>query len=48
VQYHRVRQGETLLDVAREAGLGFMSLRRHPTLDAWVPTPGAEVVVPSR
>jgi L,D-transpeptidase ErfK/SrfK len=49
VQYHRVRQGETLLDVAREAGLGFHELRdANPTIDEWVPPPGVEVVVPSR
>lgn len=49
MQYHRVRQGETLLDVAREAGLGFHELRdANPAIDEWVPPAGAEVVVPSR
>jgi len=49
MQYHRVKQGETLLEVAREAGLGFHELRdANPTVDEWVPPPGAEVVVPSR
>lgn len=49
VQYHRVRKGETLLDVARDAGLGFHALRdANPGLDEWVPPTGAEVVVPSR
>jgi len=49
MQYHRVQQGETLLDVAREAGLGFHELRdANPNVDEWVPPAGVEVVVPSR
>jgi L,D-transpeptidase ErfK/SrfK len=49
MQYHRVKQGETLLDVAREAGLGFHEVRdANPSLDEWLPPAGAEVVVPSR
>jgi L,D-transpeptidase ErfK/SrfK len=49
VQYHKVRAGETLLDVARDAGLGFHEVRdANPAVDEWVPPPGAEVVVPSR
>jgi len=49
LQYHRVKQGETLLDVARDAGLGFHQVRAaNPTLDEWIPPAGAEVVVPSR
>ncbi|MCC6849562.1 MAG: L,D-transpeptidase family protein [Deltaproteobacteria bacterium] len=49
MQYHRVKGGETLLDVAREAGLGFHELRdANPMVDEWVPPPGAQVVVPSR
>ena len=49
MQYHRVQQGETLLDVAREAGLGFHELRdANPSVDEWIPPPGIEVVVPSR
>lgn len=49
LQYHRVKSGETLLDVAREAGLGFHELRdANPTVDEWIPPAGAEVVVPSR
>lgn len=49
MQVHRVKEGETLLDVAREAGLGFHEVRdANPSIDEWVPPPGAEVVVPSR
>ena len=46
MQYHRVKQGETLLDVARDAGLGFHEVRdANPTIDEWIPPPGVEVVV---
>ncbi len=49
MQYHKVKEGETLLDVARDAGLGFHELRdANPAIDEWVPPTGAEVVVPSR
>src|SRR5688572_7223156 len=49
MQYHRVKEGETLLDVARYAGLGFHEVRdANPAIDEWIPPPGAEVVVPSR
>ncbi len=49
VQYHTVKTGETLLDVARDAGLGFHEVRdANPTIDEWLPPEGAEVVVPSR
>lgn len=49
LQHHRVRPRETLLDVARDAGLGFGALHdANPGVDEWVPLPDAEVVVPSR
>ena len=49
VQYHKLKTGETLLDVARDAGLGFHEVRdANPTIDEWIPPEGAEVVVPSR
>ncbi len=49
VQAHRIAKGETLLDVARDAGLGFQELQdANPALDEWVPTLGAEAVIPSR
>jgi L,D-transpeptidase ErfK/SrfK len=49
LQRHRVRPPETLLDVARDAGLGFGALHdANPGVDEWVPPPDAEVVVPSR
>lgn len=44
----RVQPGETLLDVAREQGIGQDELLlANPDLDRWLPTPGAEVVIPA-
>ena len=49
LQRHRIRPRETLLDVARDAGLGFSAVHdANPGVDEWVPPPDAEVVVPSR
>jgi L,D-transpeptidase ErfK/SrfK len=49
MQRHRVVEGETLLDVAREAGLGFHELQdANPTVDEWIPPAGADLIVPSR
>lgn len=49
MQSHRVAAGETLLEVARDAGLGFHELRdANPNVDEWVPPANAEVVVPTR
>ncbi len=49
VQTARVVKGETLLDVAREADLGYQQVQdANSTLDEWLPTPGADVILPSR
>ena len=49
VQAYKIRKGDTLLDVARDAGLGYQELQdANPTVDQWVPAPGAEVAVPTR
>ncbi len=49
LQRHRVTAGETLLDVARDADLGFREVRdANPTIDEWIPPPATEVVVPTR
>jgi len=49
LQHYRVAPGETLLDIAREGGVGFRKLRdANPMIDEWEPRPGAELVVPSR
>jgi len=49
LQQHRVEPGETLLDIAREGGLGFQEVQNaNPGVDEWVPQPGTDVVIPSR
>ncbi len=48
-QQVRVANGDTLLDIARQAGLGYQQAQdANPSVDAWVPKPGTEVVLPSR
>jgi L,D-transpeptidase ErfK/SrfK len=48
VQWHTVRPKETLLDVARDAGLGFNEIAAaNPGVDEWIPAAGTVVVVPS-
>jgi L,D-transpeptidase ErfK/SrfK len=49
MQHHRVATGETLLDVARDADLGFRELRdANPAVDEWIPPVATDVVVPTR
>ena len=49
MQRHRVATRETLLDVARDADLGFRAVRdANPSVDEWVPPPATDVVVPTR
>jgi L,D-transpeptidase ErfK/SrfK len=49
LQHHRVASGETLLDIARDAALGFQELQdANPALDEWVPARNADAVIPSR
>lgn len=48
-QRYRIAPKDTLLDVARDAGLGFNEVQdANRTLDEWIPPVGAEVAVPSR
>ncbi len=49
VQTHRIRPNETLLDVARDAGLGFQEVKdANPTVDEWIPPVDLEVTVPTQ
>jgi L,D-transpeptidase ErfK/SrfK len=49
LQQGSVGRGETLLDVARQADLGYQEVQdANPGLDEWVPTSGAHVVLPSQ
>jgi L,D-transpeptidase ErfK/SrfK len=44
---HTVRDGETLLDIARDYGLGYLDLERlYPDLDPWLPPVGQELILP--
>lgn len=48
-QRYRVAPKDTLLDVARTAGIGFNEVTdANPDVDEWLPPPGAEVAVPTR
>ena len=45
---YRIRDGDTLLDVARWYDLGYNEIvAANPGVDPWVPTPGTEIVVPT-
>ena len=45
---HAIQKGETLLDVARLYDLGFNEIELlHPDWDPWLPTVGAQVMIPS-
>ena len=49
LQHARVARGQTLLDVAREAGVGYQQLQdANPQVDEWVPPAGTDVLIPSR
>lgn len=49
MQRHRIKPKETLLDVARDAGLGFNEVQdANRGVDEWIPPAGLEVVVPTR
>lgn len=45
----KVAEGETLIDIARDHGLGYNEIvAANPGLDPWLPPPGAEVILPTR
>ena len=47
VQHHKIVGDETLLQVARERGLGYIELMAaNPGVDPWLPGVGTDVVVP--
>jgi L,D-transpeptidase ErfK/SrfK len=49
MQHHRIEDKETLLDVARNAGLGFNEVKEaNRSVDEWIPPAGLEVAVPTR
>ena len=45
--YHYVEEGETLIELARHAGVGYGALiHANPGIDPWQPPIGAEILVP--
>lgn len=48
VQTHKIKPGETLLDVARDYGLGFHELEiLYPRMDPWIPEVGQNLIIPT-
>ena len=46
---HTVESKETLLDIARNFGLGFNEVvLLYPDMDYWIPPPGRHLVIPTR
>lgn len=42
-----LRRGETLMEVARRAGVGYQGIvQANPGIDPWSPRPGTEIVIP--
>lgn len=49
VQLHTVALKETLLDIARNYGLGYNEIELfHPGTDPWIPEPGSELAIPTQ
>ncbi len=47
-EYYRVKEGETLLEIARLHDLGFIELvTANPGIDPWIPETGRTVLLPS-
>ncbi len=45
--YHYVAAGETLIELARDAGVGYGALiQANPGIDPWQPPVGAEILIP--
>ncbi|RFA28299.1 hypothetical protein CAI21_13370 [Alkalilimnicola ehrlichii] len=48
IRYVEVQEGETLLDIGRRNGLGYLEMHRaNPGIDMWVPEPGTIVTLPT-
>lgn len=45
---HRVKRGETFLDIARAYDVGYNEIvAANPHIDPWVPAPGTDVIIPA-
>jgi len=48
VQVHRIRKGDTLMDLARAYSLGYNEMvEANPGIDPWVPPAGATIILPT-
>jgi len=48
IRYHTVSSSETLLDIARQYGLGFSDIQiLHPEIDPWIPKVGTQLSIPT-
>lgn len=46
---HRVKKGQTLLDIAKEYGLGYNEIADlYPDIDPWIPPVGQKIIIPSQ
>lgn len=49
VTHHIVEKGQTLLDVAKQYGLGFNEIADlYPEIDPWIPPIGKKLIIPSQ
>ena len=49
IRAHTVAPKETLLDIARDYGLGFNEIQiLYPEIDPWIPEPGLRLSIPTR
>lgn len=48
-ELYQVQEGETLLTIARDHGLGYVEIRSaNPGIDPWLPETGRDITLPSR
>lgn len=49
VTRHEVKKGQTLLDIAKEYGIGYNEIADlYPKIDPWIPPVGKKLVIPSQ
>lgn len=47
LQTYTIQDGDTLLDIARHFGLGYLELHRlYPNIDPWLPPTGRKITIP--
>ncbi|MGD9210574.1 MAG: L,D-transpeptidase family protein [Desulfobacteraceae bacterium] len=49
ITHHKIKKGQTLLDIAKEYGLGYNEMADlYPDIDPWIPPVGQKLVIPSQ